>query len=470
LVMESKWKETILGEIIKTNISSYSNKDSWEYVNYLDTGNITENNIDNIQKLIVGFDKIPSRAKRKVENGDIIYSTVRPNQLHYGIIKNKIDNLLVSTGFTTIRTINTLADNNFIFWYLTQAKITKHLQSIGENSTTTYPSIKPSDIEKLQINLPPLSEQKAIARILSSLDDKIELNRQMNQTLEQMAQAMFKSWFVDFDPVFDNALSAEQAGIANNKAIPEELQAKAEKRKSITNLPDGKAGKKTLPKDIQELFPDEFELTEEMGWIPKGWVNKPLSDLITLIGGGTPKTSIKEYWDGNIPWFSVVDAPNDSDVFVLETEKKITQLGIDKSSTKLLRSGTTIITARGTVGKCAFVGKPMTMNQSCYGIVGNNNISDTFIYYAIRESVANLQQKGHGSVFNTITRDTFKTILIPFSNEDITQKFDDIVSEYFDKIKENLIAINNLTQLRDTLLPKLISGELRVPEELIEKE
>ena len=101
--------------------------------------------------------------------------------------------------------------------------------------------------------------------------------------------------------------------------------------------------------------------------------------MIKLIGGGTPKTNIEEYWNGDIPWFSVVDAPNDSDVFVLDTEKHVTQLGVDKSSTKILRTGTTIISARGTVGKCALVGEPMAMNQSCYGINGNEGISDIFL-------------------------------------------------------------------------------------------
>ena len=309
-------------------------------------------------------------------------------------------------------------------------------------------------LSRLNINLPSLPEQKAIAHILGSLDDKIELNRQMNETLEAMAQALFKSWFVDFDPVIDNALAA-------GNAIPETFAKRAEQRK--VEISARKAAKKP-ENSHQSLFPSEFEFTEEMGWIPKGWGVVNLLEIIDLIGGGTPKTTIEEYWNGSIPWFSVVDAPSSSDVFVNDTEKHVTELGVEKSSTKILRIGTTIISARGTVGKCAMVSTPMAMNQSCYGIVGKNQISDTFVYYSVLVSVNALQQRGHGSVFNTITRDTFDSIKIAFSGEDLTIKFHEIVKTYFDKILSNSLQANSLAQLRDTLLPKLLSGELRIPD------
>ena len=445
------WERTTLGDIITTNDKTYSKKDNWKFINYLDTGNLTENKISEVQHLIIDKDKIPSRAKRKVQPGDIVYSTVRPNQKHYGILKNPPQNMLVSTGFVTIRAKHEFADTNFTYWFLSQPQIIDKLQTIGENSTSAYPSIKPSDIEELRINLPPLPEQRAIAHILGSLDDKIELNRRMNETLEAMAQALFKSWFVDFDPVIDNALAA-------GKSIPEELKEKAEIRKAL-----GNAGN-PLPEELRKLFPAEFEHTEEMGWIPKGWRSVTLDNLVNLIGGGTPKTSINEYWNGEIPWFSVVDTPNVSDVFVIDTGKHITTLGVEKSSTKILPVGTTIITARGTVGKCAMVGKAMAMNQSCYGVRGKDCVSDSFVYYVIREKVTDLQRGGHGSVFNTITRDTFKTIKIAFGQFELTKKMEDLIKHNFDRILANRFHSTALSNLRDTLLPKLLSGEIRIPE------
>ncbi|EAM6211254.1 restriction endonuclease subunit S, partial [Salmonella enterica] len=187
------------------------------------------------------------------------------------------------------------------------------------------------------------SYEKEASDIIGILDDKIKLNKELNHTLEQISQTLFKSWFVDFDPVIDNALDA-------GNPIPEALQSRAELRQKIRNSADFKP----LPADIRALFPAEFEETE-LGWMPKGWITTSFNDLIELIGGGTPKTSVEEFWNGDIPWFSVVDAPSESDVYVLTTEKKITIEGLNNSSAKLLRKGTTIISARGTVGKCAMV-------------------------------------------------------------------------------------------------------------------
>ncbi|EEM5095117.1 restriction endonuclease subunit S, partial [Salmonella enterica] len=272
--------------------------------------------------------------------------------------------------------------------------------------------------------------------------------KELNHTLEQISQTLFKSWFVDFDPVIDNALDA-------GNPIPEALQSRAELRQKIRNSADFKP----LPADIRALFPAEFEETE-LGWMPKGWITTSFNDLIELIGGGTPKTSVEEFWNGDIPWFSVVDAPSESDVYVLTTEKKITIEGLNNSSAKLLRKGTTIISARGTVGKCAMVAVPMAMNQSCYGVIGKNNISDEYIYFQLKNAVQTLQQMGHGSVFNTITRDTFKNIKVPFCNEELTNSYSLLVKNYFSKILNNNYQNIALTNLRDTLLPKLISGEL----------
>lgn len=195
-----EWKECRLGDICKTNINSYSEKDNWSFVNYLDTGNITENKISDIQFIDLSSEALPSRARRKVQLNDIIYSTVRPNQKHFGIIKNQPENFLVSTGFAVLHINKIIADPNFIFYNLIQNENTESLHAIAEQTTSAYPAIKPSDIENLSIKLPPLPTQQKIAAILSSLDDKIELNNKINTNLEQQAQALFKNWFVDFEP------------------------------------------------------------------------------------------------------------------------------------------------------------------------------------------------------------------------------------------------------------------------------
>lgn len=252
--MQSDWKSLKLGECVTINDSTYSTKEAWPFINYLDTGNITENHIESIQHLVAEKDKIPSRARRKVQLGDIVYSMVRPIQKHFGLIKNLPRNFLVSTGFSTLRAKSDIAHTEFIYYFLTQDHIIKRLQAIAENSTSAYPAIRPYDLEELDIDLPPLQQQRDIAQILSVLDDRIELNRRMNETLEAIAQALFKSWFVDFDPV----------------------RAKMEGRwRPGKSLPG-------LPAHLYDLFPDRL-VPSELGEIPEGWNVGIFDNLVEVI-------------------------------------------------------------------------------------------------------------------------------------------------------------------------------------------
>lgn len=205
------WPTVALGDCVIINDSTYSPKEAWPFINYLDTGNVTGNCISEIQHLVAGNNTIPSRARRKVQPGDIVYSTVRPDQRHFGLLKEVPENFLASTGFAVIRGKDGLAFTDFIYWFLTQDHIVDHLHTIAEHSVSAYPSIRPSDIERLVLRLPPLPEQRAIAHVLGTLDDKIELNRRTNETLEAMARALFKSWFIDFDPVHAKATLKQHA-------------------------------------------------------------------------------------------------------------------------------------------------------------------------------------------------------------------------------------------------------------------
>lgn len=182
-----------LGEVIKINQNNYSNIDSYEFVNYLDTGNITNNTINKIQFINLNYQKLPSRAKRKVNYNSIIYSMVRPNQRHFGIIKSVPNNFLVSTGFAVIDVDKNLCDADYIYYYLTQNKVIEKLQSIAEQSVSTYPSIKPSDLENMNIILPSLEKQKKISQILLGLDNKINLNMKINDNLEKLLVYMYEN-------------------------------------------------------------------------------------------------------------------------------------------------------------------------------------------------------------------------------------------------------------------------------------
>jgi type I restriction enzyme S subunit len=194
------WRKIRLGDACVTNADSYSPKEEWKFVNYLDTGNITDNRIDSIQYIDVENDKLPSRARRKVKKDSIIYSTVRPNQRHFGIIKTQPENFLVSTGFAVIDVDANVLNSDFLYYLLTQPTLVETLHAIAEQSTSAYPSIKPSDIEDLEIEVPDLATQKRIADILGSLDGKIAQNAAINENLTEQARAIFQEWFIDYEP------------------------------------------------------------------------------------------------------------------------------------------------------------------------------------------------------------------------------------------------------------------------------
>jgi Restriction endonuclease S subunits len=303
------------------------------------------------------------------------------------------------------------------------------------NVGAVFTSLKCADIPNFKLSIPSLPEQRAIASILGSLDDKIELNRRTCETLEEMARAIFKSWFVDFDPVRAKMAGEKPASICKRLGLTQEML---------------------------DLFPNKL-VDSEMGEIPERWEVKPFSETVEIIGGGTPKTSIHEYWDGDIPWFSVVDAPSLADIWVVDTEKRLTKKGVDCSSASILPVGTTIISARGTVGKLALVGVPMAMNQSCYGLHGKQGAKGYFNYFSTRALVSDLQQRSHGSVFDTITRDTFAGVTVAVPSEQIIDCFEQCVEPILRYSYNNILHSRTLTFTRDSLLPKLISGEIEVP-------
>lgn len=311
--------------------------------------------------------------------------------------------------------------SGYLRYYLDSSE-TKEMLKAGYVSGSAIPRVVLKDFRKAPIPLPPLPEQKRIAHILGTLDDKIELNRKMNATLEAMARALFKSWFVDFDPV----------------------RAKMEGRQ-----PEG------MDAETAALFPDSFE-ESELGLVPKGWEVKPLSEMIEILSGGTPKTTEPAYWDGDIPWFSVKDVPADGDVWVIDTEKKITQAGVDNSAAKVLPVGTTIISARGTVGKLALTGAAMAMNQSCYGIRGADGYGHYFTHFNLKQVVAELQQHTHGTVFDTVTRQTFEMLKCIAPKIEVPTIFDVKVRPLLEEIRCNLQVTRILVSLRDSLINNLI--------------
>jgi type I restriction enzyme S subunit len=250
-----------------------------------------------------------------------------------------------------------------------------------------------------------------------------------------MARALFRDWFVDFGPTRRQIEGATDPAAIMGQAFPTE--------KAVTYAP---------------LFPTK--LSDD--GLPEGWEEQPYEAFVEIIGGGTPKTKNADYWGGKIPWFSVVDAPSNGGVYILSTEKHITQAGLDNSSARMVPEGTTIISARGTVGKIGMAPHDMTFNQSCYALRPRDPVGERFVYLATERLVERLQAMAHGSVFSTITRTTFASLNFAGATDCCFEAFEDVTEPLFAKIKANGEENQTLASLRDLLLPKLMSGEIRL--------
>tara|TARA_Y100000114_G_C11755422_1_gene326604 strand:- start:1027 stop:2397 length:1371 start_codon:yes stop_codon:yes gene_type:complete len=345
---------------------------------------------------------------------------------------------------------------DFLFYVLKSKR--SEIFNLGATATRT-PILKKSLFEKIKFKAPDLKTQQNIANILSEFDEKIALNKRISETLEKVAQAVFKSWFVDFEPI-KAKISAREALLAENPDATPEQVATTEQKAAIQLI--ASAGDVIPTEQLQiiaDLFPNRL-VESELGEIPDSWEVNRLIELINITGGGTPKRSESSFWGGDISWFSVRDVPNSSDIFVTRTEEKITELGLKKSSTKLIPKGSTIITARGTVGKLALVAEDMCMNQSCYAI-SSDRFGDFYNYFNLRQSVETLQRNSHGAVFDTITTRTFETYSLAYGGDEISSVFNTVVEPIMKRIELNVRQNSVLSEVRDTLLPQLLSGQMQ---------
>lgn len=393
-----------INEICILNGFNYSKNEKWDFINYLDTKNINQGTINKFQYFSIE-EKIPSRAKRKVNNDDIIISTVRPNQKHYGLIKDKPDNLLVSTGFTTLTINKEIANPEFIYYYITQPNITESLQIIAEQSTTSYPSVKPSDIGNLIINIPTLNIQKKIGKFLSNFDKKIENLKNTNKKLDKILKEIFKNRFIRFEKY----------------------------KKS-----------------------NEMQINDEFGEIPKNWSVEMLEDYVDFISGIEPgsKNYQENKCDDCIPFIRVGDlGSRDNMVYI---NKKF-------SKNKLLKSTDIVLSLDATLGlvKIGLNGAYSTGMRKL--VIKNNKINRVFLYCLVKS------KRIQNTIENFATGTTIlhagksiKHMNFVLPDEKTMIQFNKIGEPIFLKILENKLEIDKLTKLRDILLPKLMSGEINV--------
>ncbi|MFN8437439.1 MAG: restriction endonuclease subunit S [Cytophagales bacterium] len=394
----SEWKTYKLGDFAEIN-PRISLKQGKEY------SFVEMKDLDATFKYVSPSTKKELKGGAKFQNGDTLFARITPCLENGKIcqVKNLENNLgFGSTEFLVFRGKENISNSDFIY-YLSRSEFVKNNAIQMMTGTSGRQRVEKSALEKLEITVPDLATQTAIAQILTSLDDKIELNLQMNQTLEAMAQALFKEWFVNFNfPGFDG------------------------------KLVDG---------------------------LPKGWRMGKLGEMVTIKRGGSPRPIQDFMAETGLRWLKISDVTSLNTPFVLGTKEYIKEEGLSK--TTLLKTGALILSNSATPGI------PKILNVDCCIHDGwlhfpTSKFSNEFLYLQFLMLRGELVQQANGSIFTNLKTDIVREFQVPIATNDVFENFDSIVKPIFNKLLNNTLEIQTLTRTRDTLLPKLMSGKIRV--------
>lgn len=341
--------------------------------------------------------------KYRFSIGDILFGKLRP--YFRKVFRPKFEGVC-STDIWVINAKKAF-DQGFLFYFLANQSF---IDACNRGSSgTRMPRADWGHLSETEWDIPPLPTQRRIAEILSSLDDKIELNRQTNATLEAIAQATFKEWFVDF------------------------------------NFP-GATG----------------EMVEsELGLIPKGWRVAKLGDILDVKGGTTPSTKVEEYWNGEYSFATPKDLSSLQSPFLLKTERRITAKGVKKISSGILPSGILLLSSRAPIGYLAISDIPVSINQGFIAINAKET-SNFFILLWLKINIETIIGRANGSTFLEISKSNFREIKVIHPNKKILKLFEELITPFFDQINSNEKQTILLTSIRDALLPELMNGEIRI--------
>jgi len=353
--------------------------------------------------------------------------------------------------------LNTDEVEPLFYYYLFQSYQGRQLIERIVEQGAGASGIRGSDLSNLPVPVPSRTEQQIIAKALGSLDDKIELNRQINQTLEQMAQALFQSWFVDFEPV-----KAKVAALADGhdplRAAMSTLSGKTDAE--LDELPG--AAFDTLAATAA-LFPEEME---ESGERPKGWEVSTIGQEVSVLGGGTPSTANAAYWNGEFAWVTPRDLSRLADKVLTMTERKITKAGVQNISSGQLPVGTVLLSSRAPIGYLALTTIPVSINQGFIAMICRGRLPNMYVLQWAAQNLDAIKQRGSGTTFAEISKGNFRPMPVLVPDEKALAAYQESTLPLYEQITTNLRETDTLATLRDSLLPKLLSGELAVtPEE-----
>ena len=456
----SDWKEYTLGDISR-NISRRFDFNAYPNVVFINTGDVLNNkflhcDISNIKDL-------PGQAKKAIKKGDILYSEIRPGNGRYLFVDKDLDNYVVSTKFMVIEPNINIVLPEFLFLLLISNETTEYFKMIAESRSGTFPQITFDSVSSLSLNIPDKETQQKILDIITPLDDKIELNTQINQTLEQTAQALFKSWFVDFDPVrakvqaLSDGLSLEQAELAAMQTIsgktPEELTALSQ----------------TQPERYAELaetakaFPCEMVEVSNSIYIPKGWKIKYFNEIIDTYIDNRGKTPPIE--KQGIPLLEVKHLPKNSVFPDLNTTKYISNDTYENWLRNKPEALDIMLSTVGTVGRVNLVptNNKIAIAQNILGFRFNlEKATQIYMFYLMKSEkfIFDMEARVVETVQKSIKRKDLEKIPLLIPTLELQNLFSKFVIPFV--IKQNNSENTNLEKIRNDLLPKLLSGEIQL--------
>ncbi len=416
------WQEKTFGECAELIRETVSPEQVDPDTPYIGLEHIAEQSLSLVG---VGRAAEVSSTKFRFRRGDILFGKLRP--YFRKVVRAPFDGIC-STDIWVVRPKSEI-DPGFLFYWMASNEFidTSMLGSEG----TKMPRAKWEFVSRIKRPIPPLPEQRAIAHILGTLDDKIALNRRMNATLEAMARALFKSWFVDFDPV-----RAKMSG----------------RWKRGESLPG-------LPAHLYDLFPDRL-VPSELGEIPEGWTVGKVADLGKIVTGKTPPTKNPKNYGDEIPFVTIPDMHNK--VYVVDTRKKLSLVGAETQKNKYIPPNSICVSCIATPGLVVLTSKKSQTNQQINCVIPAQ-LSPFFVYGLLKELGDEIRSGGSGgSVFANLSKSRFASLKVLLADSDCIEEFHNLVEPFYKKIYSNQIEQGKLVVIRDIYLEKLIAGKIKV--------
>ena len=413
----TNWKEYKIGELVETISKTFKFSDT--KVVFLNTSDTLEGKVVNHN--LFEPKKLPGQAKKTIQPNDILYSEIRPANKRYAFVDFDSSNYVVSTKLMVLRVLDKeIISPKYLYYFLTSDEIVNYLQMLAESRSGTFPQIRFEEVSLLDIKLPPLTMQDEIVDLVSSLDDKIELNNNINQELENLAQSLFKQWFIDFE-------------------FPNE---------------NGEPYKSSGGEMVDSVF----------GEIPVGWEVKSLEEIANITIGRTPPRKEHQWFTENsndVKWISIRDMGN-CGTYITKTSEYLTEDAVSKFNVPIIKANTVVISFKLTVGRISITTERMLSNEAIAHLnLFDENISPEFIYLYLKQF--DFDSLGStSSIATAVNSKAIKALPFIYPINKAVKDFQDQIESIFKNILINTLETQELINLRDILLPKLISGEIAV--------